>query len=68
MASPELESIGRVRSLAQWLRRSSLPAERYPKLKGMTLGEIADAKNFATGMFPWPARWTAKLFNLAKAG
>lgn len=68
MTDTELDSIGRVRSLAQWLRRTSQPAEKYPKRSAMTAAEIEAAKRFAAGMYPWPRRWTKRLYHLAMDG
>lgn len=65
---PELLSIGRVRSLATWLRKSSKTAEQYPRIGKLSSSEVADAKAFACGIYPWPHRWTKRLFNYAKSG
>ncbi len=65
---PELEEIGRVRTLATWLRKTSKTTEEYPKIAKLTQREIEDAKRFAVGFYPWPSKWTVRLYHLAKDG
>jgi hypothetical protein len=66
--SPELESISRVRTLYAWLRKTGKTVSEYPRLGQLSETEIDDAKRFAVGMYPTPARWTARLYELAKKG
>ena len=68
MPDAQLQSIGRVRTMSRWLRRTSLPAEVYPKRSSLTAEEVEDAKRFAVGMYPTPARWTVRLYNMARQG
>jgi len=68
MSDPMLQSIGRVRTMATWIRKTGKPAARYPKLAEMEGIEAEEAKRFAVGMYPWPARWTKKLYAAAVAG
>jgi hypothetical protein len=65
---PELEVISRVRSLATWLRKTGEEAAKYPKLEGMSSQEIRDAQRFAVGFYPWPSKWTVRLYHIAKDG
>jgi hypothetical protein len=64
----QLESMGRIRTLARWLRRTGATVDKYPKRHNMTVREIEEAKRFAVGMFPWPSRWTVRLYNAARQG
>lgn len=64
----ELSSIGRVRTLSQWLRKTGKKAEEFPKIDKLTPAEIFDAKQFASNVYPRPARWTVRLYDLAKQG
>lgn len=66
--SPELVSIGRIRTLATWMRRTSKPAKDYPKIRQLSSREVFDAQQFACGRYPWPKRWTVKLFHVARDG
>lgn len=68
MRDPELDTIARVRTLASWMKRTGEPAEKYPKLDQLSEQEIRDAKRFAVGFYPWPSRWTVRLYHLAKDG
>jgi hypothetical protein len=64
----DLEQVKRIRTMATWLRRSSRTAEQYPKRDQLSGTEIFDAKQFASGVYPWPSRWTIRLTRLAKEG
>ena len=63
--TPEMLSLSRVRSLCEFLRTGKA-AEQYPHIAKMTPTEIDDAKKFANGTYPRPARWTLRLYQLAK--
>lgn len=64
----DMAHISAVRTAATWMRRSSSPLERYPKLSTLTSAQRTEALQFASGILPWPSRWTVKLYSLATAG
>ena len=63
----EMEAISRIRTAAAWMRRTSEPLDRYPRRKKLSEREQFYARQFATGNFPWPTRWTKRLFEAASA-
>ena len=67
-ASPELASLSRIRGMASWIRRNGKPPNDYPKISAMTGREIFDARQFAVGGYPWPAKWTQRLVEMARSG
>jgi hypothetical protein len=66
--SPEMESLSRVRTMATWLRKTGKHPDTYPKLATLTVRERFDASAFARGTYPWPARWTKSLVEIARGG
>lgn len=66
--SPEMQSISRVRGMASWIRRTNGKPADYPKIGSMTGREIFDARQFAVGGYPWPARWTLRTVEAARNG
>lgn len=66
--TPEMASLSRIRSAATWVRRNAKRIDDYPKLSQMSPTEITDAERFATGIYPWPHKWTLRLYAIAKAG
>jgi hypothetical protein len=64
----DMESISRIRTAASWLRRTGQPLESYKRLSTLSETERVHAKNFALGTYPWPSRWTVRLFTAASAG
>jgi hypothetical protein len=67
-ASPEMASLGRIRGMASWVRKTGKHPKDYPKISAMSGREIFDARQFAVGGYPWPTRWTLHLVELARSG
>jgi hypothetical protein len=61
-----METISRIRTAVVWMRRTGKPMSAYPKRGGLSEREQFDATAFATGNYPLPARWTKRLFDLAR--
>lgn len=67
-ASPEMASLSRIRGMASWIRRTGGKPPNYPKISAMSEREQFDARQFAVGGYPWPARWTLNLVEMARSG
>jgi hypothetical protein len=67
MADTTMESISRVRTAVVWARRTGKSIRDYPKRSAMSERELFDATAFATGNYPTPARWTRRLYDLARS-
>jgi hypothetical protein len=63
-----MSRIAAVRTAATWMRKSHKPIEEYPKLSKLDPQMRQQAVQFAAGILPWPAKWTARLYNLAVNG
>lgn len=64
----ELRRISAVRTAATWMRKSGKPIEEYPKLQKLDPLQRQQTVQFASGILPWPARWTRRLFEAATRG
>lgn len=66
MADTLMEEISRIRTAVTWMRSTGKPMSAYPKRGKLTERQQFDATAFATGNYPLPARWTRRLFDLAR--
>lgn len=64
----ELKRISAVRTAATWMRSSGKPLSQYPKRDRLSDKMRHDAEMFAAGLYPWPSRWTVRLFEAATRG
>jgi hypothetical protein len=64
----DLQRIGAIRTAATWLRKTSRRLDDYPKRDQLDAKMRWEAEQFATGLLPWPSRWTVSLYTAASAG
>lgn len=64
----EMERISRIRTAATWLRKTSKPFRDYPRRTQLDSRMQFEAEQLACGRFPWPSRWTVRLYHAAVDG
>ena len=61
----EMDRIGAIRTAATWMRQTGKPLEQYPRKSILDERMRQEAIHFATGILPWPSRWTKRLYGRA---